>query len=312
MAGDHIFEKEVESKLSEIFQFSKVEQGTFNYCGCNISTKDGDILVQQNDYVDNLKFIALDDIVGERNRGLTQTELKTLRGRIGEVLWLSLITRPDLSFEVNRIAAETSKATLDTLRDMNKIIKKAKGKKQTVRFSRLGDISELVVRVYSDASFNNQDNQIRSTAGKLVLLEHPDSGKGNVISWKTRKIQRVCRSVKAAETRALEEGLDEAIHIGRIVKEIYNGRINLKDPEQLPVVARTDSKSVWENLHNTRQCEEKVLRNTIAGIKEQLELGLVEEVEWVPTNLQLADCLTKNCLPSKSEKLLSVIYSNRI
>ena len=144
------------------------------------------------------------------------------------------------------------------------------------------------------------------------MLEHPDSGKGNVISWKTRKIQRVCRSVKAAETRALEEGLDEAIHIGRIVKEIYNGRINLKDPEQLPVVARTDSKSVWENLHNTRQCEEKVLRNTIAGIKEQLELGLVEEVEWVPTNLQLADCLTKNCLPSKSEKLLSVIYSNRI
>ena len=122
----------------------------------------------------------------------------------------------------------------------------------------------------------------------------------------------MCRSVKTAETRVLDEGLDEAVHIARIIKEIYNGNINLRQPDQLPVIAKTDSKSVWENLHNTRQCEERILRNTIAGIKELMEMSIVKEVDWVPTNLQLADCLTKSCLPAKSETLLKVIHTNHL
>ena len=74
---------------------------------------------------------------------------------------------------------------------------------------------------------------------------------------------------------------------------ICNGTINLKEPAQIPVEAYTDSKSLWESLHNTRQCEEKILRNSIAGIKELIELKMIKEVNWVPTQNQLADCMTK-------------------
>ena len=112
-------------------------------------------------------------------------------------------------------------------------------------------------------------------------------------SWKTKKIGRVCRSVKSAETRALEEAIDDAVNIARLVSEIYTGKVNLKDPAQIPVKAMTDSKSLWESLHNTRQCEEKLLRNSIAGIKELMELKMIQEVNWVPTLEQLADCMTK-------------------
>ena len=90
----------------------------------------------------------------------------------------------------------------------------------------------------------------------------------NVCSWKTKKISRVCRRVKAVETRALEEALYDAINTARMIKEIYNGKINLKSPNQIPIKAFTDSKSLWENLHNTRQCEEKMLRCSIAAMKE--------------------------------------------
>ena len=93
-----------------------------------------------------------------------------------------------------------------------------------------------------------------------------------VISWKVKKISRVCRSVKSAETRALEDGLDDAVHTARLLHETYEGKIDLKKPKQIPVTAKTDSKSLWESLHNSRQCEEKLLRNTIAGIKELIEL----------------------------------------
>ena len=95
--------------------------------------------------------------------------------------------------------------------------------------------------MFSDASFNNQDNKLWSTEGRVLLLENQTSGKSNLFSWKTKKISRICRSVKGAETRALENGLDDAIHFARMVREMYDGHINLKDPKQIDVEALTDN-----------------------------------------------------------------------
>ena len=179
-------------------------------------------------------------------------------------------------------------------------------------FTRLGDISSMRIRVFTDASFNNQEDKIKSTEGRVVLLENVLSDKVCVLSWKSKKIPRVCRSVKAAETRSLEDGLDDAIHMARVIKEIYLGSIHLKKPEQIPVIAQTDSKSLWESLNNTRQCEEKLLRSTIAGLKELVQLGYVSSIDWVPTEKQLADCLTKTGSITKADWLLTVASNNRL
>ena len=66
--------------------------------------------------------------------------------------------------------------------------------------------------------------------------------------------------------------------MARIIKEVYFGSIDLKNPDQIPVTAKTNSKSLWENLNNTRQCEEKMLRSTIAGINELVSLGFLSEI----------------------------------
>ena len=99
--------------------------------------------------------------------------------------------------------------------------------------------------------------------------------------------------MKGAETRALENGLDEAIHFARMVKEIYEGEVNLKYPKQIEVNALTDNKGLWENLNNTRQCDEKLLRNSIALVKQMVENKEVKRIDWVETNGMLADALTK-------------------
>ena len=179
-----------------------------------------------------------------------------------------------------------------------------------VRFTKLGELKDVVV--YTDASYNNQDEKTRSAEGRVVLLENPSNGLANIVSWKVKKISRVCRSVKSAETRALEDGLDDAVHTARLIHETYKGMIDLRKPGQLSVIPKTDSKSLWESLHNSRQCEEKMLRNTIAGIKELLDLKMVDSVDWVPTEDQLADCLTKKGTPIKSEWLLDVANSNSL
>ena len=69
----------------------------------------------------------------------------------------------------------------------------------------------------------------------------------------------MCIDVKGAETRALENGLDEAVHFARMFREIYDGNLILKNPKQITVEAATDNKSLWENIHNSRQCDEKLL-----------------------------------------------------
>ena len=93
-----------------------------------------------------------------------------------------------------------------------------------MNFTKLGSKDDLRIKLYTDASFNHQEGKLKSTEGRVLVLEN---SKCNVFSWKTKKIARICRSVKGAETRALENGLDEAIHFARMVKEIYEGEVNL-------------------------------------------------------------------------------------
>ena len=56
--------------------------------------------------------------------------------------------------------------------------------------------------------------------------------------------------------------------------------------------AFTDNRGLWENLHNTKQCDEKMLRNSIALMKEMLERNEVEAINWVETDNMLADSFT--------------------
>ena len=43
-----------------------------------------------------------------------------------------------------------------------------------------------------------------------------------------------------------------------------------------------------------------------------MELGIVSAVDWVPTNKQLADCLTKKGTEKKADWLLSVARTNTL
>ena len=309
LAGNATFKEEVEDKLKEFFTFSKIEEKSFTYCGCRIVVEDdGSIELDQNEYIDSLKRI--DHMEGSADRELSEKEKKDVRAKIGELLWISLMTRPDISYDINAISSEVSRATVKTAKDLNKIVRKAKDSKTVLKFSKLGHINDLIVKVFADASFGNQDDGTRSTGGRVVLLENKDQAAVNIASWKTKKIARVCRSVKAAETRALEDAIDEAVNTARLIKEIYSGIIDLKNPAQIPVEAVTDCKSLWESIHNSKQCEEKILRNSIAGIKELISLDMVKSVKWVPTDQQLADCMTKK--GKKADWLLNVASTNEL
>ena len=107
MAGNERFKIEVEDKLKDIFKFCKIEEGEFVYCGCRIRCKvDGTIEVDQDQYLNTI--MPMMKASGEDDRELNEEEKKEARGKIGALLWVSLLTRQDLSFDVNILSSEVS------------------------------------------------------------------------------------------------------------------------------------------------------------------------------------------------------------
>ena len=85
LAGNKKFEKDITSKLQEMFKFSKIEENNFKYCGCNITVeKQGSIALDQNDYIE--KLVELDITYTNDETELSKQEIKSVRGKIGELL----------------------------------------------------------------------------------------------------------------------------------------------------------------------------------------------------------------------------------
>ena len=141
------------------------------------------------------------------------------------------------------------------------------------------------------------------SAGRIKL-----SGNNNValISWKSGKIQRVVKSTLAAEGLALSEGLDEAIYIKHIICETLGFNI---ENDILPIIGITDHEGLYKNIRSTKLVSEKRLRIDLASIKENLNNGVINDIQLCQSEQQLADVLTKRGV--NGVKLLSVLQTGK-
>ena len=97
LAGDSVFDKDIVEELKRTFTFSKIQENRFTYCGSQIVVNDvGSIELNQNQYIDSITEIIEIDV--QEDRKLTEKEKRLVRRKIGELLWISLISRPDLSW----------------------------------------------------------------------------------------------------------------------------------------------------------------------------------------------------------------------
>ena len=149
-----------------------------------------------------------------------------------------------------------------------------------VRFTAL--VGEMCLSVYTDAALGNLSDGVSSTCGIIVLLT---SSTGVCpLSWRANKIKRVVRSTLAAETLAMQEGVDEAIYLQHLMSEVM-------PQEEIPIDIYVDNRSLIDAITSTKLVADRRLRIDIASLKQTLEK--VRKVLWVPGQEQLADCLTK-------------------
>ena len=188
-----------------------------------------------------------------------------------------------------------------------KCLKKAQLEKDvTLKYPKLGRFKDLRIVAYTDSSYRNSENKEKSVGGRLICLANKE-GDCAPLAWKSKTIQQVCKSVKTAETRSLERGMEDSIYLARMIKEIYSGLVS---EEQIPVKVNIDSKTLLDSLNSSKQVDEKTIRHLIAWIKQQKEDKTIDSINWVCSQEQLADVFTKK--NAKTDEILTVVSEGNL
>ena len=95
-----------------------------SFIGIEISQSSNRITMHQNAYIEELQPIRLDDM--KKGRSLDVSEIRLLKGLIGQLQWIAKLTRPDIAFDTSQLSALVKKAKTDDVRRANKVVRKVK------------------------------------------------------------------------------------------------------------------------------------------------------------------------------------------
>jgi hypothetical protein len=290
ISGEDDFQDELVNRIKTRFRVSKDQSSNFVYTGMSIRCdKQGRIYLNQNQYSEELP-----DVPKDAEKGSEEKKKTILRGVVGKLLYLNL-TRPDLSFKTNLLSRVPAGCDLNAkLKEAQELVEEARKNPLEIRYGRLGSLNNLSLEVYADAAYGGIDKDMKSTEGFIILLRG-DNDRCSPIAWRSRIIPRVCKSVKTAETVALEDATDMAIGIGRQLKQVITGKVQAIP---VPIWSYSDSKALIESTKSTKPVDEQPMRMHIERLKDHIKKGFVTGYKWVPTTDQLADPLTKAKAPT--------------
>ena len=280
--GTLVWKAKVIGRLLELFKISKNEKGSFKYIGLNIEQNGDEIFVDQHAYCSSLQEIRLE---GGRRKDdpLSEDDKKQLRSVCGQLLWATTQTRPDAAFDACQVSNYGNDATVKSLTEANKAVKKLKADGLRIVYPGLGGVDTMRVVVYADGSHAGLPSG-SSQGANIVFVA--GNGRSAPISWSSKKLERVTKSPLATEVSAVADAADHGHLVASMLKELYC-------LDKLPIIELyTDSKSLKEHLETTRVISDPRLRVDIARLREMREIGEVD-VKWVRSGLQLADCMTK-------------------
>ena len=286
VSGTERFYNNVLRIICEKFKVGSQNEGKFKYVGLNITKATNGIEVSQDQYVEEIQEVVIEKDERASNEKLSSTELRYLRGIIGQVQWVGSQTRPDLSYDALDLSVERNKATLATLKRAQKVVKKLKSSPSSIKIKDVGH--NIKLQVFPDAGFCNLSDGVSSTQGFVIVIT--GSTDSTLVDWGSRKIKRKVSSTLEAEALSLKESINNAIYVGCLISEfLYNDFTR----NLIPIEVFTENKPLEQNIRSTMQVQERRLRVDIGEIQRLLEDKEIVDITWVPTKDTIADCLTK-------------------
>lgn len=245
--NDEIIEQ-VLLKLNEKFKmkFTEEKDGKLFYLGMEIHLRENGILVTQEKYTKKILskfgFEECYPVATPIEPGMLTEDKKNdkilknmpYREAIGSLLYLSTISRPDISFAVNYLSRQVSNPKFRHWKMIERIFKYLRGTENYgIFFDR-----KLDLKVYTDSNHGGTEEDMISTSGVLIEC-------GGPIVWFAQKQSLTSLSSAEAEYRAAVCGIQEISWIRRFITELKI--MNLIEPTKL-YIDNQAAKHMLENI----------------------------------------------------------------
>jgi transposase InsO family protein len=213
------------------------------------------------------------------------------RAVVGSLNYVACWTRPDIAFAVSQVARFQEKPTMRHWQAAKHILRYLKGTSSVaLRFSAsstagtgtVGD-SRPSITGYVDASWGEDLDTRRSQSGYAFVYG------GASIAWSTKLQTTVALSSTEAEYLALSSATREALFLRNVFSELCPADI----PSSLPLYEDNQS-TIKQALNLQSSARTKHIDVRHHFLKQHISEGRIL-LEYVPTDQQPADCLTK-CL----------------
>ena len=294
--GSSEFHESVIQRIRVIFLVGLEESESFRYLGLCISEHPNGILMSTKGYGLSCKEIPTSTLGQDRSRKLSPTEITSLKQLSGQLNWVTTQSRPDMAFENCMIGNSTSKATVRDIYSANRALRRLRDNEQNLFFPRLS-LDSLCLVGFCDASFANLPDN--GSQGAFIIFLVDGKGLYCPIAWQSRRIRRVVNSTIAAECLSAVEAAETCAYLSKNISELL-----CKGSKTVPIYILSDNKSLVDHLHSTTSVENKRLRIDICVLRDMFQNGDISQFKWIPTNLQVANALTK--------KGSSSVYLNQI
>ena len=301
-AGNTKFQKEIINKIVVNYTVGRIESTSFNFTGWNLRQDSSGIVLSQQSYLEKLSaedFSLLSVSNKEKTEPLDAAGQQLFRKGVGSLGWVAQVSRPDLAFQHLMFSTKAGHASVEDGRKLARVLNKLSETQYEIRFQNLGNIEDLKLVAFEDASPAQKDN-VNTTIGSIQFLMN-EEGRMNVIEWKSKRLDIPCSSPLAAEGEA---ALDTYGRI-KFTRELIKEMIRVKE---FPAELITDSISLKHAVESDNAVKDKrtgVAVCTLRKCKEFENIG----VSWVDGKNQLADVFTKpnvNTLP-----LIEVLQGGR-
>src|SRR3954454_11984294 len=208
---------------------------------------------------------------------------------IGSIMYAMICTRPDVSYALSSTSRFQSDPGKEHWKAVKMILKYLRRTKDM--FLVYGGDKELVVKGYTDASFNTDPDDFKSQSGYVFTLN------GGALSWKSSKQDTVADSTTEEEYIAAGNAAKEGVWMKEFITEL-----GVVPSVQKPMEIYCDNNGAIAQAKEPRSHQKnKHVQRKYHLIRQFVNDGNIKMCK-IHTDLNVADPLTKPMMRAKHEQ----------